>query len=191
MLSLNNLSLAQSGIENLKNDDTFKEYGKAEFNANLKIKNIEEVKKCIADNKLDENELNKIHSYLGFESYDDFLLHIKNQNDRLKKLNEKYSFSSLNKEDVLKAFEESYDNLYIDKDYQTLLQTSNIRYGSSCYTKYKRCVTTAAAIATIEHIGCGAADLTIALGILCHSAVLTLHMNSIDDCRDAYYDCIN
>lgn len=57
--------------------------------------------------------------------------------------------------------------------------------------RYNNCVTGAAAVAVLEHIACGAADLTIILGIICHSAVVTLHMAANNSCSYGYEDCMN
>lgn len=191
IVSFNSFSYAQLKLEDLKNDETFKEYGKEEFLVNSRIKkeDLGAIKQSIDDNHLSVEELGKIHTYYGFENHEEYLAYLKRQDERLNKLEKDYLFSKEDKEEVRKAFDDAYFNLYTNEDYQQLLGTSGVEERSSCYTGYKRCVTSAAAYAVIEHIGCGVADLTVVIGIICHSAVLTLHMNAIEDCRDSYYDC--
>ncbi|NHM02803.1 hypothetical protein [Flavobacterium difficile] len=135
------------------------------------------VKELLSDGKLDESE---IDTYFKVFSTDEtkFTNYIKLQNSLYTSLNDEYNLGEISQETLIPIIEEIY-----------IKDLLPFEERSTCKQKYIRDITSAAALALIEHGGCIALDLTVVAGIICHSAVSLIQWNSGQDALDAYHAC--
>ncbi|GAB2834063.1 hypothetical protein GCM10027043_40220 [Ferruginibacter profundus] len=61
--------------------------------------------------------------------------------------------------------------------------------GNECEARRLRCIASVSAQSILMHAGCATADLTIILGIICHSAALVYQAAESGRCNDAAQDC--
>jgi hypothetical protein len=69
-----------------------------------------------------------------------------------------------------------------------------VNYGtmgsSNCGRIYRDALVFNLSMAVMGHVACGAADVTVVLGLLCHAAVLTAQAAANDSALAAYEDCM-
>lgn len=62
---------------------------------------------------------------------------------------------------------------------------------NNCDTHLRVCAIEASADAALMHLGCGALDLTVLGGIMCHGVVAGWHYNALQGCNLDWDDCMN
>ncbi len=104
---------------------------------------------------------------------------------------------------VLARFRELYPNSSYDEQVQktnSIIKCCAVKIASEqfesgtnridpCSSARKNCLVSVVAQTTLMHIGCAAADLTIIVGILCHSAVFAYQVSESNICESDYKNC--
>ncbi len=62
---------------------------------------------------------------------------------------------------------------------------------NNCDSHLRVCAIEASADAALMHLGCGALDLTVLGGIMCHGVVAGWHYNALQGCNLDWDDCMN
>ncbi|ESU23068.1 hypothetical protein FLJC2902T_32320 [Flavobacterium limnosediminis JC2902] len=171
-------------FDKILNDSDFEAYLIA-YDKEVKLpKDYNKIKELMSDDKIDENEIKDIHEYLGYESYDAYISNLALQANLLEKLENRYTLSQYTQEELADLFDAGFTMYKMDT-----IGTIGMA-GTNCGRRLRNCHGLALAVAVGAHIACGPADVTIIIGLMCHSAATGAHYLMLDNCNLDYQDCI-
>ncbi len=174
-------SLEVLNIKNLKNDSRLKSYIEENQKFINNISDIKTVNKLLKKENLNNQELEKLSIAIGFGSLEAYLKHYNNQTDILISLENEYKLSTYSKED--------FKNILLDNGYYGIAKSDDC--SESCTRTARNCIIGAAAVATIGHVACLSADVTVIVGVICHAAVAVLQVVVQDECLNQQVQCYN
>ena len=121
---------------------------------------------------------------LGYPSTEDFIQTTNSCKQLEASLEEKYQFSSMRVDLITEA-------VALTGHPRIIPIPLALPAGKSptCLTIYNNTCTAIVAESILMHIGCAAADLSVALGILCHSAVATWGISQTNIAKATYEAC--
>jgi hypothetical protein len=154
--------------------DIFKGYESEIVN----IRNIDIVKNYLSDNELSETELSDLYYHMGYRSHNAMVDFIKNQNGKLLVLSNKYNLQQYSSKELTEKFKLGY-----------LKSIETNRAVDDCKSEKNNCIASASAQTLLMHLGCAGLDLTIFLGIICHSGATVYQISESNKCIDAYTRC--
>ncbi len=143
---------------------------------------LDQILSTAINGQLPENSKLELSTTLGFQNVNQYEEFIMQQNNLIAQLNEKYqvaSFTEAEKQQVIML----YDPYFFGDGLE------GGRANVDCSGQYNNCIVGVTAEAVLMHIGCGAADLTIVLGIACHAAVTAWQIAQSNSCGYAYDAC--
>ncbi|MDY8138623.1 hypothetical protein [Aquimarina sp. 2201CG5-10] len=165
-------------VNDLSEDASFTKLIEENIDLMSNISNLERAKELLSKgDNLSEAELNELSNSLGFSDLNNYVEFYKNQNVVLKELNKKYDLTSYDEATIQSLAIENLNN------------NSSMQRSNNCERIRVNCIASAAAAATVGHIACGAWDLTIIGGILCHSAVVVAQAVASDTCNANAEEC--
>ena len=142
------------------------------------VKDVKAIKEYLADGDLTEDELSTFYIHMGYNSHNEMVDFIKNQNDKLVVLAKRYNLSKNNNGEIKDQIKQAYINMtppnYVAED---------------CASDRLNCIGAVSAEAAIMHIGCAGLDLTVIMGIICHGAAFTYQITASNGCHSAYNRC--
>lgn len=162
-------------IDNLSKDVTFKNSLEESIHVVTQIENLDKVETLLQKGELSEMELEELSRALGFKNLSAYKDFINKQALDLNQLNLKYDLNTLDQNTIQSAAIESFSEE---------LATKN-----NCERIRRNCIINAAAAATVAHLGCGALDVTVVAGVVCHAAVVIAQAATSDNCNAAAEDC--
>lgn len=187
-----NIELAKLPLTNIHKDPIFKEFIINTQNQFNSVRDFSALKTYMTDGKISKAEADLLPSLYGYYNREEFLaafIHLSNIKSYL--LN-KYDFKASSyddkKEAILKTFEQINELKSFQTTYQAPLKASSNSVVSTfivddCEKIRRNCILSVAAEATIMHIGCAALDVTILLGIACHSAATLYQYTAGENCN--------
>lgn len=142
------------------------------------IKNINIVKDYFSDKDISEIEMNDLYVHLGYNSNAEMVNFITDQNNKLLDLSKRYNLKQYTNEQLKEKFKKCYEengvsNYVLDE----------------CSTSRVNCLWSVTAEAAIMHLSCAGLDLTIFLGIVCHTAALIYQQTGSSNCNIQYNKC--
>lgn len=167
-------------IQEIKNDENFTDFIDNYYIHFSKPKDLEELNRLVVKEDLTAQEQESMAMALGYNSFSDLENYHVTQNDLLKVLSLDYDLANPDINNDL--------NVIVFDYYES---TYNSYSSGTCKKRKNNCYASAFAVAVLEHIGCGVADLTIVLGIICHGAVTAIHFSAQNECDYQYIDCLN
>ncbi|MBI6117644.1 hypothetical protein [Salegentibacter maritimus] len=126
-------------------------------------------------------ELLDLSNAMGYDNPEELVDFYEEQDERIKNLSSKYGLTSKNIVDLEAPIMEAFVS--------EGLNVTTKSAGSTCGDRYNNCLTNAFAVAGLEHIACGIADVTVIVGIACHALVTTLHITANNECGYAKENC--
>lgn len=167
-------------VKELGSDSDYINFVKIILDESEKNYDIKLINNIIADNIVTEVEYKDVPGALGFKNEEEFKSSLNQKIIYLNNVNKKFNIKDFSNAkladatvisiDVIKGFENGDD---------------------LCARERRNCRAIAIATAVGGHLACVGADLTIAGGILCHSAVAMLQYSMNDNCNIEYQRCIN
>ncbi len=133
------------------------------------------------NNELSSSELSDLSNAMGYDNSEELIDFYEEQDKRIKNLISKYRLNSKNIVDL----EAPIMEVFVSESFNVTTKSA----GSTCQDRYNNCMTNAFAVAGLEHIACGLADVTVAVGLACHALVTTLHITANNECGYAKEDC--
>lgn len=184
VIMFGNLSYGQDFSKVLK-DNQFIDYIKDCSIEQNRTKDFIKLKQYITDNKIDEKEFEDLYLALGYKTQDEFKENLALQSNRILNLEQSYSLSSFSDEQMVSLLDQSYTQLKIP------ISNLPITSYNNCERSFRNCMLIALSTAVLGHVACGAADVTVILGAICHAAVLTMQYAMQDNCGVEYEECTN
>ena len=145
-----------------------------------RVVDLVHIKKVMADNKITQEEYRLIPGYHGYSSVTEFEKYYLLLNNQGQYLNAKYGFKNMSADDQFATLKAGFD--------KELGVAQNL-VDASCESIRQNCLANVAAQATLMHLGCISADLTLFGGILCHSAAFLYQVTSSSNCNTDYDKC--
>jgi hypothetical protein len=176
------MSFAQD-LQKITNDKDFINYINNNNNFIKKANNKELVYDLWADKKISEDELPKFYDLFSTNEVQ-FQKFTKEQDYLLNIILDRYKLKNYSNTDLIKII-----NPYINEVYN-LDTNSSTTEKRNCTGVYHAQLIFNASVAVGASIACGAADLTIIGGILCHSAVLAGQVAANYIALEDYKDCV-
>lgn len=187
-------------LTNIHKDPIFKDYIiKTQEQYNL-VKDFTLLQKIMLDGKISKTEDETIHSVYGYKNKEEFRSAVKNLSNIKSYLLNKYNFQLYSKSDKKEAILKTLVQINEFKPLQLTNQVSLKAYSSEISSKFiaddcekirRNCILSVAAEATIMHLGCAALDVTILLGIACHSAATLYQYTAGENCNLEAKKCNN
>lgn len=141
------------------------------------VKDLGSVISFINDRRISEEEFYLLPEALGFRNEKEFINYLEKQDKLVRELDIEHQFFEMSEDQQLDVFHENFE------EYEN---TTN----GDCQTDYNWCAAEAIAINVMEQAGCASLNVTVVLGLLCHSAAATHLAKMGNDCNNAYEDCI-
>ena len=121
----------------------------------------------------------ELSTSLGFIDLKSYQEYSNLQNADINKLYDKYNLSRNDNSAINQSIRESFG-----------VRRSQSNYRGSCETIQQNCVIGAAAEATIMHFACGALDLAVIPGLICHGAAIAYQISASSTCNTNYERCL-
>ena len=168
-------------ITNLAKDKDFINYVNNEINFIEKGTDIVLLNEIWNDKKLDENELPKFYKLFSTNEiqYNNF---IKSQNILLNSFISRYKLEKLSNDELIKVFTPYIKELKYSNN-------SDNTFSRNCRGVYLAQLTLNASVAVGAHFACGALDVTVVAGALCHGAVYAGQIAANYIALEDYRDC--
>ncbi len=185
-------------IENLHNDKVFQEYLIDNQKQFLNLKDVNKFKTYISDNVIDDKERIAIHSIFGYADSKDYWKERSNQQERVKYLLKTYNLKNVSKEslryEVMEAIKSSKGFPFtkshnIANSNGNTINDDEFLIGGDCEAIRRNCIASVAAEATIMHIGCAVADISVIGGVICHGAAITYQVTAGNNCNRTARNC--
>lgn len=156
---------------------------KENLDFSFRAKNSLILKELLDKGDLNYEDLELVALELGFENKSEFESHLELKSKIYRELIQEYNLQTVDPEIFLEK-----NKLLLNEISQS---NENLRILSGCNCERLRvnCIIETAAIATGLHVACIAADLTVALGVICHSAAYTYQIVASDTCNANAENC--
>ena len=159
-------------------------------NEAAKAKDISVVRAIAADDKLAQDELPALAKAMGYPSSEEMIKSITSFQAMVVELKADYDFTNVSanqlKSFVAKAKEQPKSTLRNPK----MQVGADPRKAAICERERTNCLVEVASEAFLLHVACGAADLSVIGGVLCHGAVVTWQAVKGDNCNIAAARCV-
>jgi hypothetical protein len=175
----NEINTELLNLKNLKIDSRFISYSDKNQNLINNIKDINTITSLTEKENLTEQELHQLSLAFGFKSFEKYEEYYESQKAILLELENDYNLSSYNSVDI--------ENVLIMDDVPSAAKSGNCH--SYCSRTHTNCVGAVISAATLSHVGCLSADITVVAGIVCHGAVAALQYFAHDECNNQSEQC--
>ncbi len=149
---------------------------------------LELAKMYLSKEILSESDMEKLSIALGFDGLKEYHNYLQILNDNLSELEKIYKISSMSQGEIESAILQIQSSQVSDN---SRLVGSFDDDQCLCTTIGVACNVAVTAGAVLGHIGCGFADITVILGVVCHASVVTLQMSSSAVCIANQINCMN
>ena len=173
-------------ISKIQSDPNFIQLIKDQIDFYANVQNPTKIKEVLADGQITKEEYQHYPSYFGYQSaskFEDYFLVL---NQRSSYLNATYNFKDLSRDEKKAVLAEGFRRALTHKLNPELSVTDG-----TCESIRVNCIIAVSAETAIMHLGCVAADFTVILGIICHSAATAYQISAGNNCNTNYQQCKN
>lgn len=165
----------------LSEDPIFREYIENTIFISNTLAKPELLTGIYSDRKIDKNEIDDFVKLVGFKSRAAYSSYVTEQNKKLLLIMKTHNLKT-NSSSQLKTEIEKEIKKFVRPDFAGLM--------GPCEDEQINGYVINAAAATVGHISCLAADVTVFLGIVCHAAVTTAHIAADSNVDINYNRCL-
>ena len=174
-------------ISKIQSDPVFIQLVKDQINFYAGIRNPAKIKEVMADGQITPQEYQSYPSYFGYSSTTKFESYFLDLKKRAGYLDATYNFKKLTREEKKAILTEGIKNARARSGNPELSLTDD----GPCETIRLNCIAAVSAETVIMHLTCAALDVTIFLGIVCHSAATVYQITAGNNCNANYQLCKN
>jgi|GEM_PF-1150644 len=193
VMSEENFTLSPVAISSLKSDVRFISALKDNMIIIKRTKNSKELIALVSKESHSKLDLERISILLGFKNFDDYAKFVKKQDTDLLQLKKEYQLDKVSQDVIQQAAMDAMSPKKISSVKLVENSLSSMAGGEGdsdlCEQIRTNCLVNVAAIATAAHIACVAADLTVALGVLCHAAAVAYQASAGNTCNLEAQQC--
>ncbi|GGG35035.1 hypothetical protein GCM10011344_39770 [Dokdonia pacifica] len=161
-----------------------------------KAKDLKTLASYDSKESLSNADINKISTLAGYKSRADYERALKSKIAVIKSLEKDYNISKYSKSQLNQIGLTTMNSRNFKAALPVIIDDGDVGGNTNeclelCADARTACYAVATTAAVAAHIGCGAADVTVILGIACHTAVLAAQAAALHQCDVTYAQCVN
>lgn len=179
-------------FDNIHTDSRFQKFVSLVQEDVSRVKDVKTISAICRKTTLTEQDIDKLSIAFGYPNKADYIKNQKSFINNLNELNKSYRFNEKSKRQLQVAVNSVFSELHFVGHFKksgSASEATNLEVADPCETARLSCLASTASQAVIMHIGCSIPDMTLILGLLCHSAVVVYQVSTSINCNATAASC--